>query len=342
MNYSISQLETWDKSYNWHPFTPMAAYLDGTPIIISKARGFFLVDQHGKEYIDGFSSLWCNIHGHQVPELDNALNEQLRKVAHSTFLGLSNEPATILAKKLVELAPAGLNRVFYSDSGATAVEVALKMAFQYWHQCPNPKKSKTKFLALGMAYPCEQEQVVPDFLCLAKGITGGYMPLAATMTNDEIFNAFLNEPGGEDKTFQHGHTYTANPLGAAVAIASLDLLIRENGVLAQVCAKGERLQKHLDRLRVFPFVGDIRRSGLMIGIELVANRETRQPFPVGVNPAHAICMIAGGYGLMIRPLGDVVVVMPPPAIPEEIVDRIGEVLYNCMMDFSTKISGQEG
>ena len=461
MNYSISQLETWDKSYNWHPFTPMAAYLDGTPIIISKARGFFLVDQHGKEYIDGFSSLWCNIHGHQVPELDNALIEQMRKVAHSTFLGLSNEPATILAKKLVELAPAGLNRVFYSDSGATAVEVALKMAFQYWHQCPNPKKSKTKFLALGMAYhgdtmgdvsigdlgrfhdifkpllfptikspapycyrcplrlkpescgmacaleleklvelhahelvavvieplvqgaagmvtaprgflkrvrevtkkhdvlliadevavgfgrtgtlfACEQEQVVPDFLCLAKGITGGYMPLAATMTNEEIFNAFLNEPGGEDKTFQHGHTYTANPLGAAVAIASLDLLMRENGVLAQVCAKGERMQKHLDRLREFPFVGDIRRSGLMIGIELVANRETRQPFPAGVNPAHAICMMAGGYGLMIRPLGDVVVLMPPPAIPEEIVDRIGEVLYNCMMDFSTKISGQEG
>ena len=461
MNDTAMQLELWDKAYNWHPFTPMASYLESQPIIITKAHGFFLVDQFGNEYIDGFSSLWCNLHGHQVPELDNALKEQLQKVAHSTFLGLSNEPATILAKRLIELAPKGLTRVFYSDSGATAVEVALKMAFQFWHQCPNPRKNKTKFLALGMAYhgdtmgdvsigdlgrfhdmfkpllfptikspapycyrcplqlkpescgmacaleleklveqhadelvavvieplvqgaagmvtapkgflkrvrevtkkhnvlliadevavgfgrtgtlfACEQEEVVPDFLCLAKGITGGYLPLAATLATEEVFNAFLNEPGKEDKTFQHGHTYTANPLGAAVAIASLDLLMANNGVLAQVAAKGQRMQRHLDRLWEFSFVGDIRRSGLMIGIELVGNRETRTPFPANINAAHAICMLAGKHGLMIRPLGDVVVLMPPLAIPEELVDRIGEVLYNCLMEFSKQLSGQGG
>jgi len=152
----------------------------------------------------------------------------------------------------------------------------------------------------------------------------------------------LNEPGKEDKTFQHGHTYTANPLGAAVAIASLDLLMKDNGVLAQVEAKGQRMQRHLDRLWEFSFVGDIRRSGLMIGIELVGNRETRQPFTENINAAHVICMLAGKHGLMIRPLGDVVVLMPPLAIPEELVDRIGEVLYNCMMEFSLQLSGQGG
>lgn len=458
MSNSMLNLKMWDNSHNWHPFTPMADYMKEDPILITHARGFFLHDQHGKEYLDGFSSLWCNIHGHQVPELDHALVEQLGKVAHTTFLGLSNEPATILAKRLADLAPAGLTRVFYSDSGATAVEVALKMAFQYFQQCDNPQPRKKLFLSFtgayhgdtmgdvsigdmgrfhdmfkplmfptikahapycyrcplklqpsscamacaghfeelvkqyadqlvavvieplvqgaagmvtappgflkrvrevtsrhgvhliadevavgfgrtGTLFACEQEEVTPDFLCLAKGITGGYLPLAATLTSEKIFQAFLNHPGGPDKTFQHGHTYTANPLGAAVAIASLDLL--KTRVMNTVEAKGARLQKHLDRLWEFPMVGEIRRRGLMVGIELVENRETRQPPAPGLRLAHRVCAEATSRGLMIRPLGDVVVLVPPPAIPEELVDRIGEVLYNSMEAVFRKGSAQE-
>jgi len=461
MKPSIEQLEVWDKLYNWHPFTPMAEYLETKPIMITRASGFFLFDQFEKKYIDGFSSLWCNLHGHQVPELDAALSEQMGKVAHSTFLGLSNEPATLLSKKLIEIAPSGLTRVFYSDSGATAVEVALKMAFQFCHQTQPPLPNKKLFLSFGLAYhgdtmgsvsigdlgqfhdmfkpllfptikapapfcyrcplklqrdscnmacaleleklveenadqlvaviieplvqgaagmvtapagflkrvrevtkknkvlliadevavgfgrtgtlfACEQEEVVPDFLCLAKGITGGYLPLAATLTTELIFNAFLNQPGQPDKTFQHGHTFTANPLGAAVAIASLNLLTKENGTLEKVAAKGHRLQQHLDRLKQFSFVGDIRRVGLMIGIEIVQDKATRLPFHIKMKAAHRICLLAIEQGLMIRPLGDVVVVMPPLAIPEEMLDVIGEVLYNCFMEFSQQIASQEG
>src|SRR4051794_28593615 len=151
-NPTREQLERWDREHVWHPFTPMQQYAADAPLIIERADGCFLIDLNGQRYIDGVSSLWCNVHGHRVPELDDALRAQLDKVAHSTLLGLGHEPAIRLARKLVELAPPGLDRVFFSDNGSTAVEVALKMAFQYWRQRPDPRLDKTSYLAFTEAY----------------------------------------------------------------------------------------------------------------------------------------------------------------------------------------------
>lgn len=423
----------------------MQEYAAGRPLIIARAHGCFLVDLDGREYVDGVSSLWCNVHGHHVPELDDAIRQQLDAVAHSTLLGMGNVPATLLARRLVEVAPPGLTRVFFSDDGATAVEVALKMAFQYWRQCPEPRPAKTMYLGLHRAYhgdtlgdvsigdlsrfhqlfnpllfpvirapshycyrcplglqrsscridcveelaslveqhadtlaavvieplvqaaagmvvapegylrrvrditrrhnvlliadevavgfgrtgslfACTQEEVTPDFLCLAKGLTGGYLALAATLTTDEIYDAFLG-PADAGRTFYHGHTYTGNPLGAAVALASLDLLQRPAG-LAALPAKIERLAGHLDRVRQLPIVGEVRQKGLLTGIELVQNRDAKEPFAPSLRMGQRVCQAARERGVLIRPLGDVVVVMPPLAIDLSLLDRLGEVLYN--------------
>jgi adenosylmethionine-8-amino-7-oxononanoate aminotransferase len=446
MDPTREQLERWDREHVWHPFTPMQLYAEEPPLIIERANGCFLVDLDGREYLDGVSSLWCNLHGHRVPELDAAIRQQLDAVAHSTLLGISNVPAIKLARRLVELAPPGLSHVFFSDDGATAVEVALKMAFQYWRQCPQPQPQKTKYLALNLAYhgdtlgdvsvgdlgrfhhlfapllfptvrapspycyrcplglerstckidcvevlaalvrehaerlaavvieplvqaaagmitapegylrrvrevtrehgvlliadevavgfgrtgtmfACSQEGVVPDFLCLAKGLTGGYLPLAATLTTDEVYRAFLG-PASAGRTFYHGHTYTGNPLGAAVALASLDLLGTPTGIPA-LPAKIEQLQLHLDRLRNLRHVGDVRQRGLLAGIELVEDRATKKPFPAERRMGAAVCRAAREQGVLLRPLGDVVVVMPPLAIEALLLDRLGSVLYNC-------------
>jgi adenosylmethionine-8-amino-7-oxononanoate aminotransferase len=444
---SREQLEQWDHDHVWHPFTPMQAYAAERPLIIARAHGCFLVDLDGREYLDGVSSLWCNVHGHRVPELDAAVRDQLDAVAHSTLLGLANVPSIRLARRLVELAPPGLNHVFYSDDGATAVEVALKMAFQYWRQCPQPRPEKTRFLALHAAYhgdtlgavsvgdlarfhhlfapllfptvrapspycyrcplglertscridcveslaalvrehadglaavvieplvqaaagmitapdgylrrvrevtrannvlliadevavgcgrtgslfACSQEGVTPDLLCLAKGLTGGYLPLAATLATDAIYNAFLG-PAEAGRTFYHGHTYTGNPLGAAVALASLDLLEAPTG-LAALPAKVERLTSHLDRLRALPVVGDVRQRGLLAGIELVRDKRTRERFPPEERRGARVCRLAREQGVLLRPLGDVLVVMPPLAIDRSLLDHLGTVLYNCL------------
>lgn len=318
------QLETWDKQYLWHPFTQMQDYVKETPLIIEKGSGVFLKDVDGRKYIDGISSMWCNLHGHRKKEIDDAIKRQLDKIAHTTLLGPSNIPAIELARKLAEIAPKGLTKVFYSDNGSTANEVALKMAFQYWqhkglrdktqfvalqygyhgdtigtmsvggielfhgafrplyfkthftpspycYRCPLGKEPKncslacleelenilkenagniaamimeplvqgaggmithpagylsgvhalckkyhallildevlTGFGRTGQMFACLHENVVPDIMTLSKGINGGYMPLAATLATDEIYNAFLGEYS-ELKTFFHGHTYT--------------------------------------------------------------------------------------------------------------------------------------
>src|SRR6266849_9441003 len=404
MNPSRQQLEQWDHDHLWHPFTPMQDYLAEAPLIIERAEGCLLVDLDGREYIDGVSSLWCNVHGHRVPQLDQAIRDQLDRVAHSTLLGLANVPSIRLARRLVELAPSGLSHVFFSDDGATAVEAALKMAFQYWRQYPQPQPQKTKFLAIQNAYhgdtlgdvsvgdlarfhhlfapllfptvrapspycyrcplglerarcqidcvealvnlvrehhetlaavvveplmqaaagmiaapdgylrrirevtkelnvlliadevavgmgrtgtlfACDRENVVPDFLCLAKGLTGGYLPLAAPLTTDEVYRSFLGRPD-EGRTFYHGHTYTGNALGAAVALANLDLLVgadslrgKTGGLLATLPPKIDRLSGHLKRMAQLPHVGDIRQQGLIAGIELVQRKEGKVPFP---------------------------------------------------------------
>jgi adenosylmethionine-8-amino-7-oxononanoate aminotransferase len=446
-------LEQWDRDHLWHPFTPMQAYAAERPLIIERAHGCFLVDTDGREYIDGVSSMWCNVHGHRVPELDAAVRLQLDRVAHSTLLGIANVPAVRLARRLVERAPPGLTRVFFSDDGATAVEVALKMAFQFWRQCPRPQPQKTRFLALqgayhgdtlgdvsvgdlgrfhhlfapllfptvrapshycyrcplglerkscrvdcagvladlvrqhrdtlaavvveplvqgaagmitapdgflrrvreatrehgvlliadevavafgrtGTLFACEQEQVTPDFLCLAKGLTGGYLPLAATLTTEEIYSAFLGRPE-EGRTFYHGHTYTGNPLGATVALANLDLFDR-SGLLAALPAKAELLRRHLARMADLPCVGEVRQRGLIAGIELVKDKATKEPFPAELRTGARVCRWAREQGVLLRPLRDVIVVMPPLAIELPLLDRLGQVLYNCLEEVGSK------
>jgi adenosylmethionine---8-amino-7-oxononanoate aminotransferase len=447
-------LEQWDRAHVWHPFTPMEEYAAERPLIIDRADGCILYDLDGHAYIDGVSSLWCNIHGHRVPELDGALADQIDQVSHSTLLGISNVPAIELARRLVEVAPPGLNRVFYSDDGATAVEVALKMAFQFWRQCPEPQPRKTRFLALGGAYhgdtlgdvsvgdigrfhalfkpllfptlrapspycyrcplglerpacqiacvgeleklvrehvedlaavviepvvqaaagmvtappgylrrvrevtracdvlliadevavgfgrtgrlfACEQEEVVPDFLCLAKGLTGGYLPLAATLTTERVYSAFLGK-AEEGRTFFHGHTYSGNPLGCAVALASLEKLTT-GGVLDAVPERAQVLKESLDRIATLPIVGDVRQTGLIAGIELVRDRATREPFPPALQIGARVCRAAREQGVLLRPLRDVIVVMPPLTIALPLLERIGEVLYNAIRNLSDEL-----
>jgi adenosylmethionine-8-amino-7-oxononanoate aminotransferase len=443
-----TQLEQWDRDHVWHPFTPMQTYAAEPPVIIVRGHGCVLVDLDGKEYLDGVSSLWCNVHGHCVPELDEAIRNQLDEIAHSTLLGLANVPSIRLARRLVELAPPGLTRVFYSDDGATAVEVALKMAFQYWRQCPEPQPGKSKYLALqgayhgdtlgdvsvgdlgrfhhlfgpllfptvrapqhycyrcplglersrcrldcvealeslvreqaetlaavvieplmqgaagmiaapdgylrrvrditrrcnvlliadevavgigrtGTMFACEREGITPDFLCVAKGLTGGYLPLAATLTTDEVYQAFLGRPE-EGRTFYHGHTYTGNPLGAAVALANLERL-ETHGTLRDLPRKVERLRQHLERMAQLPCVGDVRQQGLMAGVELVQDRATRKPFPPALRMGAHICRNLRDRGVLLRPLGDVLVIMPPLAIDLPLLDRLCDTIYECVV-----------
>lgn len=426
----------WDRSIVWHPFTQMAEY---EPLIIERAQGCVLVDIDGREYLDGVSSLWCNVHGHRHPRIDAAIRAQLDRVAHVTALGLSNPTTIRLAKRLVDLAPAGLSHVFFSDDGATAVEVALKLAFQYWRQCPDPQPQKTCYAAFAEAYhgdtlgavsiggvarfhamfkpllfevlrlpvpdsyrtppgvdrqqlaayylaqveavlaehharlaavvieplvqaaagiivhppgflrgvreltrrynvlliadevavglgrtgkmfACEHEGVAPDLLCLAKGLSGGYLPLAATLATDEIYRAFLGSYA-ESKTFFHGHTYGGNPLGAAAALATLEVF-EEERTLEQMVPKIERLAEHLRRIAGLPQVGDVRQCGLMAGVELVRDKATKEPYPWAEKRGIRVCDYARGEGVFLRPLGNVVVIMPPLAVSREQLDRI--------------------
>jgi adenosylmethionine-8-amino-7-oxononanoate aminotransferase len=437
---SKEELRQWDRQIVWHPFTQMAEY---EPLILQRASGCTVVDIDGNEYLDGVSSLWCNVHGHRHPRLDAAIRAQLDRVAHVTLLGASNPASITLAKRLVDLAPAGLEHVFYSDDGATAVEVALKMAFQYWQQRRDPRPQKTRYVALGDAYhgdtlgcvsvggverfhamfrpllfeclripspnpyrtppgvtretardyhleqleqllaehhervaalvieplvqcaagmivhppgylrgvreltrrydvlliadevavgmgrtgkmfACENEQVSPDVLCLAKGITGGYLPLAATLATDTIWQAFLGEYAASKSLF-HGHTYGGNPLGAAVALATLDVF-EEEQTLARLQPKIARLGEHLQRLRQMPVVGDVRQCGLIGAVELVRDRATKEPFPWAEQRGIRVCRYARTQGVLLRPLGNVIVIMPPLAITLEELDRICEAV----------------
>ena len=426
-------LVRWDREHLWHPFTQMQGFLTEDLLIITRGEGSFLFDQEGNRYLDGVSSLWANLHGHRRPELDQALRSQLEQVAHSTLLGLAHPPAILLARRLAQLAPAGLTRVFFSDDGSTAVEVALKLAFQYWQNLGN--REKRRFLKLengyhgdtlgavavggiplfheiyhpllfdtlsapapycyrcpyredcreqcleeleaqvathhrelaavilepvmqgaagmipqppgylarvrevtrrhrvlliadevavgfgrtGRMFACQHEQVSPDLMCLAKGITGGYLPLAATLASDEIYQAFLGEYQ-EFKTFFHGHTYTGNPLAAAVGLASLDIFEKERLIEALI-PKIELLTRLLAGMAGHPHVGDIRQRGLMVGIELVRDRSSREPWPPAQRAGHRVILAARRLGAILRPLGDVIVLMPPLSIsPAELED----------------------
>lgn len=442
------ELKEKDHRYLWHPFTQMKEWFQMEPLIIERGEGNYLIDIDGRRYLDGVSSLWCNVHGHRKEEIDRAIKEQLEKIAHSTLLGLSNVPAVLLAEKLIQIAPPGLSKVFYSDNGATAVEVALKMAFQYWQQKDGGKFwKKTKFAyftnayhgdtlgavsvggiglfhhvyrpllseaykvmapycyrcPLNLTYPgceiecsgelkqvvkeraheiaaliaepliqgaggmivfppgflreawelckeydvlfiadevatgfgrtgrmfaCGHEGIVPDLLAVAKGLTGGYLPLAATLTTQEVFDAFVGEHE-EQKTFFHGHTYTGNPLACAAALANLELFEKER-ILEQIQPKILRLQKGLEQFKDLPHVGDIRQLGLMAGIELVEDKASKQPYPYEKRVGHRVSMEARKHGVIIRPLGDVIVLMPPLSILEEELDRLLQAVYHAI------------
>jgi adenosylmethionine-8-amino-7-oxononanoate aminotransferase len=439
MKSSTDQLRQLDKQHLWHPFTPMSLWLDSEPLVITGAEGMYLIDSDGNKYLDGVSSLWCNVHGHRVPEIDQAIRDQLERVAHTTMLGLASEPAILLADRLMKIVPSNLKKVFYSDSGATATEIAFKLAAQYWYNLGHPEKHEfigfteayhgdttgamsigrtaafhkpyfpllfkvhyapspllyrsnlsadhlkrvcvaslegilrehssriaaiciepivqgaagmivhppgfvaqvrrlatqyntllicdevaTGFGRTGKMFAVEHEEVRPDLMCVAKGITGGYLPLAATFATQQIFDAFLGHPS-ENKTFFHGHTYTGNPLACAAALASLDLFEKGN-LLHEVQQKSVQLTKLLDPLKSLPDVGDIRQKGFMIGIELVEDKATRQPFDPSRRIGHLICDRLRSHGIILRPLGDVIVIMPPLAMPLADIARIVEAL----------------
>ena len=398
-----------DRTHVWHPFTQQRAWEAERPLLIERAAGCTLFDTEGTAYLDGVSSLWCTVHGHRHPRIDAAIRAQLDRVAHSTMLGLSHPGAAELAARLVEIAPPGLSRVFYSDNGSTAAEVAVKMAYQYWQL--RGETQRTEFVCLrdayhgdtigsvsvggidlfherfrsllfpahqaepgdaadmrrlleahgervaaviveplvqgaagmivhpdgylravrelcdefgvlliadevavgfgrtGTMFACQQEDVAPDLLCLAKGITGGYLPLAATLTTEEIYASFLGEHA-ELKTFFHGHTYTGNPLACAAALATLDVF-EEERTLERLAPKIALLGELLDELVApLPTVVEIRRRGFMTGIELTA-------FPLAARMGHQVTLAARRRGAIVRPLGDTIVLMPPLAITEE-------------------------
>jgi adenosylmethionine-8-amino-7-oxononanoate aminotransferase len=430
----------------------MQEWMSEEPCIISQGDGHYVVDVHGRKYLDGVSSLWCNVHGHRKKEIDDAVKAQLDRIAHSTLLGLSHVPGIQLAQKLIDIAPKGLRRVFYSDNGATAVEIALKMAVQYWQLKGETERTRVATLAesyhgdtvgsmslgysetfhrfhksllfsvlrltpphvfryyqglsetdalgaalteaegkitaekdalaalvmeplmqgaagmwaqpveyvaalgeicrrngvlfildevatgfgrTGKMFACEHAGVTPDILCLAKGITGGYLPLAATLATEEIFCAFLGEYK-EYKTFFHGHTYTGNPLGCAAALANLELFEREN-IVEKMQPRIAYLHQRLnEEFLPLEHVGDVRQWGFMAGIELVEDKPSRQSYAPERRIGHRVILQARERAVMIRPLGDVIILMPPLSITDEELATLLDVVYDCVREVTEK------
>jgi adenosylmethionine-8-amino-7-oxononanoate transaminase len=443
INPKARHLEKIDRTLLWHPFTQMKEYVKNPPLIIEEGRGSYLKDIYGRWYLDGVSSLWVNVHGHRKREIDEAIVQQVRKISHSTFLGISNVPAIQLAEQLVNIVPRGLTKVFYSDNGSTAVEVALKMAFQFWKQ-GSKKNKKKKFISLkngyhgdtigsvsvggidlfheiyrpllfptfkvaspycyrcplhrsypscrleclnlleeamkrhhseaaafilepivqgaggmivfpkgylkearflcnkyrilmiadevatgfgrtGKMFACHHENVSPDLMALSKGITGGYLPLAATLATEEIYQAFLGEVQ-DQKTFYHGHSFTGNPLACRAALASLNLFKKEK-VLEALQPKIQFLKEELNKLYLLQNVGDIRQKGVIVGIELVKDREKKTSFPLKDQTGHRVILEARKRGVIIRPLGDVIVLMPPLSIQLDELKKLTQVVF---------------
>ena len=429
-----AELTDWDRRHFWHSFTQMSEY---EPMVIERAEGCWLVDVHGRRYLDGVSSLWCNLHGHRHPRIEAAIVEQLHKLPHATTLGMSNVPAIELARRVAELAPGDLNHVFFSSDGACAVEAALKIAFQYWQQCEEPRPRKTKYLAYDSAYhgdtlgstavggierfhalyrpllfdvlrlpppdarhgdaaahlalleamlaerheeiaalvieplvqgaagmvmqpagylrgvreltrkydvlliadeivtgfcrtgrmfACEHEGVTPDLLCLGKSITSGTLPLAATIATDEIYDAFLGDYTS-GCTFHHGHTFSGNPLAAAAACASLDVIAEERVLEETAPRLSEKLARALAPLHDHPHVTDVRQLGSLVGVELCADRANGVPYPPHERRGYHVCKESTAQGVWLRPLGDVIVVMPPLAINDAELEQLGRVLH---------------
>jgi adenosylmethionine---8-amino-7-oxononanoate aminotransferase len=440
---SIDQLKLWDSEHVWHAFTQMANY---EPLVIDSASGCVLTDIQGNTYIDAVSSLWCNVHGHQHPVINAAIRQQLDQVAHVTSLGMSNPTTIQLAKRLVDITPENLNHLFFSGDGSSSVEVAMKMAFQYWQQKSEPQPNKTQYIALGSAYhgdtlgsvsvggvqrfhemfkpllfdvlrldspdtyrlpdgvmtaqdatqfylnqlesllqqhhstiaamiiepvlqgaagmiiqppgylagvrqltqkhnvlliadevavgfgrtgamfACNHEDIQPDLMCLAKGLTGGYITMAATLATTEIWKAFL---GDSSRTFYHGHTYSGNPLAAAAALANLDIFETEQ-TMVNVHERTEQLADLLKPLTDHPHVGDVRQAGLIVAIELVADKDNKTSFENIGATGSAVCKAALEQGVWLRPLRDTIVIMPPLSISESEITQIVTVVEHAI------------
>jgi adenosylmethionine-8-amino-7-oxononanoate aminotransferase len=444
-----------DRAHAWHPFTPIDAWLDPAyaPVVIQSGSGAELVDTEGRVYIDGNSSIWTNIHGHNHPRLNAALREQLDRVAHVSFLGLTHEPGARLASELARLADGSpRHRVFFSDDGSTAMETALKLAYQYWQQ--NGAPQRTRFLSLeggyhgdtvgamsighspafhsayanllfksekvmspacyrcpfnqakpeqadarvyrkcqwqciqmlrekvqrnrnayaavvleprvqgaagmlmhpdgylaraaeivrqsgafllldevltgfgrtGALLACQKERVIPDLLALAKGLTGGYLPLAATLATEQIFEGFR---GGPERTFFHGHSYTANPLGCVAALTSLQIFRGEN-TLGGVAKRAAQLQAESSVFWDHPCVGDVRQEGLILAVELVEDFALRRPFDPARRLAWHVSERARAHGLLTRGIGSTLVLMPPLCITSEQLSRSVRALHRAL------------
>jgi adenosylmethionine-8-amino-7-oxononanoate aminotransferase len=404
----VPEIGALDKLHCWHPFTQHAEWCspDHDPLVLAGGRGALLYDEEGREYIDGNSSIWTNIHGHGHPRLDAALKAQIDRIAHTSFLGFTNPPAAQLAAELCGLFPSGtLTRCFFSDDGSTAIEVALKMAVQFWQLSGQPEKRRfvafreayhgdtmgasslggiplfhgrfaqwqfpavfidsidslasidpsevaaviiepliqgaagmklwpsgmlarlrewcgehdvllildevmTGFGRTGKMFACEHEEIVPDFIALAKGLTGGYLPLAATLTTERVFSAFL---GGVERTLFYGHSYTGNQLGCAVALENL-AIFREEQTLRSLEHKIALMSSLLDELRSHPRIGEVRQCGFIAGIDL-------NGFPPEARTGARVCLLARKHGLLTRPIRDTIVLMPPYCISEAELTR---------------------
>lgn len=428
--YDSAALTALDKKHLWHPFTAMANWCaaEQMPVMLVEGKGCVLRDSAGREYLDGNSSIWTNLHGHGHPVITRAIETQLRKVAHTSFLGLSHPLAAELAAELVGLFRGGeskLQRVFFSDDGSTAVECAVRMALQYWSQNGHPERVElaafegayhgdtlgavslggiasfrgvservgypvrrltgladlealkpdtlaavviepliqgaagmrlwpkgllralanwcqehdvflildevmTGFGRTGTLFACEQENVVPDFIALAKGLTGGYLPLAATLTTERVFGGFLGRPD-EGRTFYYGHSYTANALGCAAALGNLQVF-RDERVMEKLPAKITHLSAELRRLEELPYVAETRQCGLIAGIDLVAERFPRLPFRPELFAGAAVCAIARNHGLLTRPVLDTLVLMPPLAVTEVEISRMVDALVASILE----------
>jgi adenosylmethionine---8-amino-7-oxononanoate aminotransferase len=451
-----------DHQYVWHPFTQMRDWLKTEPIVIAKGRGAVLEDVRGRKYLDANSSIWTNLHGHNHPKINAAIARQLGKIAHSSALGFANEPASLLAGRLIDAANhcgrEKLTKVFYSDNGSTAMEVALKLAYEfarrtlgrkkprflsldgayhgdtiggvslghidlfhktwrgllfktdavpspYCYRCPHNRAKaeradgreyrkcnwecvdevEKRFAArkpgeyaamvvepliqgaAGMIaqprgwlkrvskivrqagtlliadevltgfgrtggdslFACHQEEVQPDLMALAKGMTGGYLPMAATLVTQPIFKAFLGEYS-EFKTFFHGHSYTANQLASAASLASLDLL--ESTMSMRRRAELERaMRENLETLWELPQVGDVRQVGLIAGVELVKDWRRREPFPLEARAGMRVCEAMARRGVLTRPIGNVIVIMPPYCTTTAQIEEIVSVLKSSII-----------
>jgi len=453
----MNEIERKDKEYVWHPFTQMQEWVAQPQMIIEGGEGIQLIDSEGKKYYDGVSSLWVNIHGHRHPTIDKAIVDQLGKVAHTTMLGLINVPATQLAEELMAIVPNGLTKLFYSDDGSTAVEIAIKMAYQYWQL--KGKAKKQKFITLGNAYhgdtvgtvsvggidlfhrifasllfesiqapcpscyhcklatdpeqcgmacvdevekilaehhgeiaamiveplvqaaagmltqpkgylkrlrelttkydvlflvdevatgfgrtgkmfACDHDEICPDFMMVAKGITGGYLPLAATFMTDEIYNAFLGDYT-EQRTFFHGHSYTGNPLCCAAGLGNLQIF-REEKVIAGLAPKVEAATRKLATFKQLKHVGEVRQEGLMVGIELAQDPEKKVPFSWDMAMGAKVCKKTREYGLIIRPIGSVVIFMPPLISTVAEIELMLDVIYKSILEVTETDQAQYG